>query len=373
VTGDLARRYVLPALEVLEKEKKLPEKFKMIGITRGEDPNFFHMDVMKREDYESLNAHLLEVERGWGESAQRLFYLLVPPEASKSIIEFLGTSSLSKSSQKKLLLEKPFGVDLKSAKALGSHISKYFLDQEIYRVDHYMHKEVSENIIKLRQSNDLFEKELNKDFIKSIDIVASEKIGIERLANFYEKVGALRDYVQSHLLEMASFILMDTPKEKEELPRLRKAALEDLCIVCDINKNDCVKRAQYGGYREEIGNLQSITETFVSVSLCSSAPAWRGVPVRLTTGKALNEKRIEIRINYKNVPALVLTEPPSSTNAYERVLVDAINSDQSMFASIGEVFETWRILDPVQEAWKNSKSDIKIYPRGSTVEEVLKI
>src|ERR1035437_2486585 len=202
ITGDLSRRYLLPAIEAIAKAKKLPEKFEIVGITRQKNFKFFQMDIGDEKDYKKLDSHLRKIEKTFGTPTQRLFYLSVPPGVSKSIIELLGKSGLAKIKNTNLLLEKPFGVDLKNATDLARHVDKYFSPTQVYRIDHYLAKETAQNIIVFREGNSLFKKTWNKDFIESIEIIASEKIGIEGRANFYEQTGALRDFVQSHLLQL---------------------------------------------------------------------------------------------------------------------------------------------------------------------------
>ncbi len=412
ISGDLAKRYLLPAIDAIAKAKMLPEQFEIVGVTRQESSIYFQMNTTDIQDYKKLNEHLKKIEESFREPAQRLFYLSVPPNVSQSIVEFLGESGLSKIGDTKILLEKPFGINLESAISLTKHIDKYFLPTQVYRVDHYMAKETAQNIIIFRGGNSLFKKTWNKDFIESIKIIVSEKIDIEGRVNFYEQTGALRDVVQSHLLQLAALSLMELPNNSEEVPVLREKALKYLNIVCDIEKSECVKRAQYEGYRDEVQNVDSMTETFVSVNLQSSDPRWLGVPIVLTTGKALNERCTVIKILYKKdkenqenqsnellfriqpdpgIEFSIWTKNPGyeyKTNpqvmhflfkeyhedlpdAYEQVLFNAINSDHSLFTGSGEVLETWRIIDMMQKSWERSSEDLIIYKKGSTMEEVV--
>ncbi len=372
ISGDLARRYLLPAIEELKKKKMLPEKFEVVGVSRKADSNHFQMDLEKVEEYEKLNQYLLNIEKNFGSPAQRLFYLVVPAQASRTIIEHIGTSSLKQGHETKILLEKPFGFDLKSATELVAHVKKYFSEEEVYRVDHYMLKDGTQEMLASRQENPTFKNKWNKDFIERIEIVLSEDIGIERRVNFYEQTGALIDIVQNHLLELAALTLMELPANHTDFPKAREKALKELNIVCDITKHECVKRAQYDTYRTEVSNPASMTETFVSVNLQSSDPCWSGVPITLTTGKALNKKFTAINIVLRSDKSLHNLFGKNS-NAYERVLFDAINSNQSFFSSSGEVLETWRILDEIQQTWKKDGNNLVIYKKGSTIDEVQSI
>jgi len=272
-----------------------------------------------------------------------------------------------------------------------------------------MAKETVQNIIVFRDGNSLFKKTWNKDFIEKIEIIVSEELGIEGRVNFYEQAGALRDMIQSHLLQLMALVLMELPQDDklDEVPSLRLEALKHLSIL-DINK-DAV-RGQYEGYTKEVGNSESKVETFVSINLRSDDEKWAGVPLTLTTGKALDTKFTEIRISYKKEKdhesnELFLQLQPKEEiqfnmwakrpgyehrvsphnlsfkykeyygvlpEAYEQVLFNAINSDHSLFTTGGEVLEAWRVLDKLQKLWEKNKDGLIIYKKGSTIEEVLK-
>jgi len=423
VSGDLARRYLLPAIRAIAGAGMMPPQFHIVGVTRQpslkidallektsnteylrEHISLHQMNVLSIDSYKELGKYLEEIEKKFNLPAQRLFYLSVPPQASKSIIEFLGMSGLSKIEETRLLLEKPFGTDLENAKELAKDIDKYFLPLQVYRVDHYLAKETAQNIIVFRDGNSLFKKTWNKDFIESIEITASEEIDIEGRANFYEQTGALRDYVQSHLLQLLALILMRLPEDDnlEKVPGLRLAALKHL-------KVSKAKRGQYEEYKNEVGNPKSQVETFVSITLESSEERWKGVPITLITGKALKNKFTEIRILYKkdkdneSNELLLRLQPQEGIQfnmwakrpgyerrvnphylgfkfeefydvlpeAYEQVLFNAVNSDHTLFTSGDEILETWRILDVLQKKWGKSGDDLIIYKKGSTVDEII--
>jgi glucose-6-phosphate 1-dehydrogenase len=424
ITGDLAKRKLLPAIDQLARANALPEQFRIIGITRQanvelgsltaavSDPAFIHdhtelfeMDLVQAGEYDRLVAHLNQVEKGFGARAQRLFYLSIPPQMSQPIIELMGTSGLSRVDQTKLLLEKPFGVDLPSATELVAHIDRHFSSEQVYRIDHYLAKEMAQNIVVFREENMLFKKTWNRDFIESIHITASEKIGIEGRAGFYEQTGALRDLVQSHLLQLAALTLMDAPQpeDMQRVPARRLAALKQLAVVVDS-----AKRGQYEGYQQEVGNSGSTTETFVALTLESQDSRWSGVPITVLTGKAMKEKKTEIRIVYRRdgereANELILSLQPNERvevrlwakrpgyerqlekrslrfsyeederlpEAYERVLLDAIKSDHSLFATGEEILETWRILDSLQRGWEMAGAEgLVTYQRGSDIAEL---
>ena len=436
ISGDLSQRYILPAVGQIAKADMLPEQFHIVGVTRKNDVSkndllgkvgnsdfvFNHMEVYTMdtevaEEYERLKKHIeelrVQMQGAQARPAEVIFYLSVPPNASMRIIELLGTSGLAAVRSNKLLLEKPFGTNLQSATKLVSHIDTYFLPEQVYRADHYVAKVAVQNIIAFRSGNSLFKRTWNNNFIERIEITASENIGIEGRANFYEQTGALRDMVQSHLMSLAAIVLMDLPKEGEfeTVPKLRYEALKQLCLACDTDTIDsCVTRGQYQGYRDEVGNPTSTTETFVSIKLHSTDPRWTGVPIILSTGKALQEKRSEIKIIYKkdqehesnelrlriqpdpSIEFGMWTKKPSYEyelsseelhfsfqeqfkelpQAYEQVLFSTIASDHRLFTSSDEVLQTWRILESILQVWITSTTDLKIYPQGTSIETIMK-
>lgn len=430
ISGDLSRRKLLPALNQIASAGALPEQYKILGVTRQDNLavnnllqttikstlisdhlELLAMDLTEGADYSRLADRLLAIEKEFGQPAQRLFYLAVPPQISRPIIELLGLSGLSKVENTKLLLEKPFGVDLASAQELVEHINLYFQPHQVYRIDHYLAKETAQNIIVFRQDNSLFKRTWNKDFIEKIEIIATEAIGIEGRSIFYEQTGALRDLVQSHLLQLAALTLMDVPIDRQftDIPQRRLAALKQLHLPTDLPITAIVKRGQYNDYQLEAKNIGSTVETFTSITLESDDPKWQGVPIVLTTGKALDTKFTGIRILYKKDESheaneLILRLQPDEgielclwakqpgydyqieqhplkftfqeyyttlPEAYEQVLFNAINSDYSLFASSEEVLETWKIIDPIQKAWEMSADDLTFYQIGDSANEVL--
>jgi glucose-6-phosphate 1-dehydrogenase len=326
-SGDLSRRYLMPAL----KNLKYPGA--IVPVSRA--------------DYGNLKNLIKGNE-------EKIFHLAIPPEAVFDAIEIIS-NNFGKNNIK-IMLEKPFGNDLKSAQDLVKHIDKYFSEDQIYRVDHYLAKKSLQSVIG---------EEWDKNNIASIEIIASEKIDIEGRVNFYEKTGALKDFVQSHLLEMAAIVLAGS----FEIVR-REEALKNLQIVCDVRKRECVKRGQYEGYRNEVNNPNSTIETFVSINMVSNEPNWRGVSIVLSTGKALNEKLTQIKIKYKDGDEKIFNiehEPET----YERIVKATLSNNHNFFTSSEEVIESWRILDAIQKTWTKSGDDLIIYKKGSTIEEVL--
>jgi glucose-6-phosphate 1-dehydrogenase len=334
-SGDLSKRYLMPAVLNMQKMNYVDA---VVPVSRQDYGNL--KDLIKGEE-------------------KKIFHLAVPPEAVSDAVKIISENfGKDKENKLKIMLEKPFGGDLKSAQGLVENIDKYFSEDQIYRVDHYLAKESLQSVVTEKWS---------RNDIASIEIIASEKIDIEGRVNFYEQTGALKDFVQSHLLEMVAVVLAGSFETAR-----REEALKSLEIVCDVRKRECVKRGQYEGYRSEVNNPNSLTETFVSINMVSSEPAWRGVSIFLSTGKALHEKLTQIKIKYKDNSEKVFNikhEP----DAYERVIKATILGDHNLFISSVEVLESWRILDEIQQAWKKSEDDLVIYPKGSTIEEIINL
>lgn len=427
ITGDLSRRKLMPAIAQMAKAGAMPDAFRVVGITRRdisakevlegiapEDRAFlsdhlemYQMDLALSADYAKLQQYLQELAGHMGGEVQKLFYLSVPPQISKPIVELLGESGIAAEPGTKLLLEKPFGSDLYSAQELVEQTKQHFAEEQIYRIDHYLAKEMAQNLIVFRQGNSLFKRTWNKDFIERIEIVASEKIGIEGRAAFYEQTGAMRDLVQSHLLQLAALTLMTTPgvDKLHDVPKHRLSALQHLHTPDGKPISAYAIRGQYKGYRDEVGLPHSIVETYVDLHLESSDPAWAGVPIRLVTGKSLGEKATQVKITYKKdedhesnqlvirfqpnegVDVYLWTKVPgyewkveqhslhlafkdhfqNLPEAYEQVLVDAIHSNHTLFTSSDEVLESWRIIQPIQQAWEMSGDGLVFYEPGSDI------
>ncbi len=391
ITGDLATRKLLPAINEILKKEILPEHFKIVGISRKknvdvgkllrniedqekirEHLSIFSISSEEDSEYDRLDKYLTEIESNNAEGLQRLFYLAVPPQALLEIVSKLGFSGISKKVETKIMLEKPFGVDLESARGLSKEIGTYFKESQVYRIDHYLAKEMAQNIIVFRNDNSLFKHTWNNNFIEKIEIIASETIGIEGRTKFYEETGAFRDLIVSHLFEFVAITLMDIRDEESNMQKMRLGALKNLHLKSAGNIYEVVKRGQYRKYRDEVGNSESTTETYVNLSLESSDKRWQGVPIRLVTGKCLKEKITQIKIYKKDKTAepseIIFDYLKSGGDAnedYKRILHDAINDNHDLFISNDEVVESWRIVAPIQEAWKKSSDDLFIYEEGS--------
>jgi len=413
ITGDLSKRKLLPALANIIEAGKTDE-LAIIGVSRravsqfevfgdhqlSDTTSLFQMDLDDTDAYVRLKEH---IDASGDE--QVLFYLSVPPESAGGIVENLGKAGLN-TPNNKLLLEKPFGRDSQSAQAMIEQTAVYFNETQIYRIDHYLAKEMAQNIVTFRARNAIFSYLWNSQYIEKIEVVALESLTIEGRAAFYEQTGALRDLVQGHLMQLLALTLLPLHDDLnwDSLPARRQAALDALLPVDPARS----VRAQYDTYREEVGSANSLTETFVSLELRSSDPTWQGVPLFLTTGKALSRKKTEVRVHFKKthdaqsnylifkiqpnegIAIDLVTKKPgydrevehqklsytysSETrlpDAYEQVLVDAMNGHKGLFASSGEVLRAWEVLTPLQQAWQ-SNPDIKTYPVGSDARDIIK-
>lgn len=441
ITGDLAKRKLLPALYHLIRADLLPEGSQIIGVTRQDlsksdvlapldryassrseasakavrrfTRNFhlFKMDMAKSEDYAGLRAALNQHEAKSSVPLQRLYYLSIPPSVFDEVVTFMGRNGLQDSCGKakllpSLLVEKPFGYDHASAERLITSTKRYFKESQIYRIDHYLAKEMAQNILSFRYLNPLFEATWDSRHISSVAITAYESIGIENRAAFYEQTGALRDLIQSHLLQLLTLVATERPSSLQDSGAIHARRLDVLRAIVIPRPDEVAEvaiRGQYEGYQEEVGKPDSTIETYAAVKLFIDTSRWHGVPFILRTGKALRHKttRIDIRFGSgetDNVLSLLLqpdegmyldaqvktpghahqikrmqmdfsyarTFPDiTSPEAYERVLLDAFRQDQSLFASSEEVLAAWRIVDPILHEWSKPGDGPIRYKPGS--------
>jgi glucose-6-phosphate 1-dehydrogenase len=439
ITGDLAQRRLLPALYHLVKDKLLHEHTAIVGVSRKAlspdellakvelcvleadnvcDPvaladfrqrlRMVQLDPNAPDDYDRLRTTLDGIEQAHGMCMNRLFYLSIPPHVYQPIIQNLGEHRLNigcdhKRELSRLLVEKPFGYDLPSAEELIRNTAEHFTEEQVFRIDHYLAKETVQNILVFRKQNPIFMGLWDKTHIRSIEIDMSEQIGIEGRSEFYDSVGALRDVVQNHLLQLLALVTMELPKATDSAT-LHEAKQQ---LLSQVHPADPIKtiRAQYAGYHEAVANPSSTTETYVRVSLTIDNERWQDVPVTITTGKALQNKRTAITMTFgeKDIAAanklvfriqpnegiaveLLVKRPgfdtktevvdmdfsyhgvfsePEHPDAYERVLIDAIRGDHSLFATSEEVLAAWRILQPILTAWQQSSTDLRTYEQHS--------
>ncbi len=379
ITGDLSTRKLLPALSdildsgecdlsIIGVSRRDVEVAELLRTSTGRDDladhfSIFTMDLANADDYLRLKNDV-----ALKDDEQALIYLSVPPSAAADIVEYLGQAGLN-SSNVKLLFEKPFGFDLTSAHDFLDRTAHYYDEAHLYRIDHYAAKDIAQEVVR-RHAND----ETHHHTIESVTIMATEKIGVEGRAGFYEQTGALKDFVQGHLMQLLALVLMDAelPFKADQLASYRLKALSMVQPADPLLST----RAQYDGYSQEVGNLGSTTETFVNVMLQSTDPRWQGVPLELVTGKALDEKRSQIIVRYKEGGEVVIEDGTLPVDgrrldAYERVLIDAINGDKMVFTTGPEVIRAWEIVQPLLSAWENNEPLLQHYPQGSSIDAIL--
>lgn len=379
ITGDLAGRKLLPALDTIIETGNYDD-LSIIGISRREvdkanllkdypalndRTTIFTMDLASVDAYLDLKKHLEA-----NEADSVLFYLSVPPGAATGIVDFIGQAGLT-SPKYRILFEKPFGYDLASAEDFIARTWRYFDESQLYRIDHYMAKEIAAEVLQLRRNAENYHHHWSNESVKSVTIIASEKIGIEGRGQFYEQTGALRDLIQGHLLQLLSIVLISKPG-RLSLPEERLASLQHIMPV-DPAKT---VRGQYKGYQDEAENPGSMVETFVSLELESDDPRWQGVPLRLITGKALDKKVTSIQIEYTDgridtfEEGKVLPVGAKQLDAYERVLLEAIAGNEDIFTTSEEVLRSWEIVAPVQEMWNMSDKTPLLYEPGMSLEKI---
>jgi glucose-6-phosphate 1-dehydrogenase len=442
VDGDLSKRKLLPALYELLEKNLLSQSFRIIGTTRrdtqvddivshiktslhnsGNDIDdktldrlraslqLVKMDIELQGDYAQLENIINQTEASIGRPVSRLFYLAVPPKMVTTIVGHLGNQGLHKAAgtESRLLVEKPFGYDTRSAEELIGQMEKVFTEDVIYRVDHYLAKETVQNILTFRFKNPLFEAVWDKSTVEHIMITASETIGIEGRVNFYENTGALRDLIQSHLLQLLALVAMEKPSDNssQSIHQAKLSLLNDIKPISPEDVAPCSVRGRYETYLQEVSNPDSITETYAALKLNISNQRWQDVPVLLRAGKSMAEKVTEITLIFKpsdpgssdrnaltiriqpneGIVLSLLAKKPSFAqetelvqmnfsyrehfggakhpDAYERVLVDAIKGDKTLFTTDKEVLAAWKIIENVIQSWSKNGDDLETYPNGS--------
>jgi glucose-6-phosphate 1-dehydrogenase len=433
LTGDLARKKLLPALYQLTAQGLLPAATQIVGVTRRDiaaaevlaglrdepayDPavlqrltamvTMLKMDLDDPAGYTRLKQLLDDTEEASGQCSHRLLYLSMPPQVFAPVITRLGQAGLAAgcphgSGHSRLLIEKPFGYDLASAEELVKIIAAQFKEDQIFRIDHYVAKDTAQHILAFRRNHPRFEAVWNHQFITSITVTATETIGAEgRLS--YDGTGALRDVIQNHLLQLLTLVTMALPAA--DSAAASHAVKLDLLKAIPAIAPDQAVRGQYTGYRTEVNQPASITETFAAVHLGINQPRWQGVPVTIQTGKMLDQKVTEVVIQLKaSVAAAVVMRidpaegislsfkpddpglPPELAaaaasfspirhtgrrpDAYERVLSEAIRGDRTLFTTSAETLECWRIINTVVREWTKSDTGLTTYKPGTPVAEL---
>jgi glucose-6-phosphate 1-dehydrogenase len=459
-TGDLARRKLLPAIYNLAHEGALPERFNLIGVSRREqsDDDFrgFARESIKEFSRREADETVLEglLERlcylgfsfddqeaygrlskaldgleGEGHPLNRAFYLSTAPEYFGVITTALKEAGLNyqRESDVRVIIEKPFGTDLESARELQKTVSAAFREQQVYRIDHYLGKETVQNVMAFRFANYMFEPVWNRNFIDHIQITAAEDIGIGSRAGYYDQSGALRDLVQNHMLQLMTLVCMEPPSsfEADKVRDEKVKVLEAITPPTPEEVAESTVRAQYtagvSGGEDAKGYLEeddvpddSQTETYAALRLEVHNWRWAGVPIVLRTGKRLTRKVTEIAVQLKPVPhlafqskgsvgvqpnQLILTMQPNegvslslgakipgstmrirpvnmeflygtafmsqSPEAYERLILDAMRGEATLFTRNDEVDAQWSIIDPILEAWHEGSPSMSTYEAGS--------
>jgi len=464
-SGDLTKRKLFPALYSLAFRRLLPEKFQIVGVARTEESDDEFRDRMKEavqqfsrdefrddvwdaltdgiryiaadfsnhEELDRLAAMMREVDEERGTGGNRVYYLAVPPAAFEVIVREIGTHSRAKG-WTRLIVEKPFGHDLASARHLNAVIHEHFEESEVFRIDHYLGKETVQNMLALRFANGIFEPIWNRQFVDHVQITVAESMGIEARGAYYEQAGAIRDIFQNHLLQLLAITAMEPPIDFTA-DSVRNEKVKVLRAIHTPGPKSVV-RGQYGrgyvegeevrGYREEPGvDPHSMTETYVAAKLYVDNWRWADTPFYVRMGKRLPRRETTIAIEFKRAPhppfeelaaeglrpnvLLVHVQPDEGVSlaigakvpgqgltirtvhmdflyggafrtglpeAYERLILDAMRGDATLFTRIDEVEEQWSLVDAIVAAWARDRPAFPNYPAGTwgppSAEELLK-
>ncbi len=446
VTGDLSRKKLMPAVYDLANRGLLPPGFALVGFARRdwEDEDFAQVvhDAVKQyartpfneevwtqlaqgirfvqgefddaKAFADLKSTIEELDRDRGTMGNHAFYLSIPPKSFPQVTEQLRTSGLAEQQDgqwRRVVIEKPFGSDLATARELNSVVESVFPPDSVFRIDHYLGKETVQNILALRFANQLYEPIWNANYVDHIQITMAEDIGVGGRAGYYDGIGAARDVIQNHLLQLLALTAMEEPVsfEAADLRAEKEKVLSAVRLPADLGKHTA--RGQYSGgwsggekvvgFLDEDGmNPQSITETFAAIRLDIGTRRWAGVPFYLRAGKRLGRRVTEIAVVFKRAPqylfaesqtsalgqnALVIRVQPdegvtirfgskvpgagmqvrdvtmdfgyghafteASPEAYERLILDVLLGDPPLFPRHEEVELSWKILDPIEEYW----------------------
>ena len=460
-SGDLTRRKLIPALYDLAAQRRLPMEFAVVGVSRTElshddfreklrdaleehrsgqvsedvwesfSKSIFYLpgDSKKPETYEELKGFLNHLDDERGTEGNRIYYLSSSPSLFPTIVEHLGEAEMNREedgSYARLVVEKPFGRDLESARKLNADLRRYFEEHQIYRIDHYLGKDTVQNILALRFSNGIFEPIWNQHYVDHVQITVAEDIGVGTRGAFYEEAGALRDIVQNHVMQVLCLTAMEPPVtfDAESVREEKVKVLKAVRPFPEEEVEAYAVRGQYArgwifgeeveGYREEEDvAADSTTETYVALKVFVDNWRWAGVPFYIRAGKRLPKKATEIAIQFRSTPhtpfargeteglepnVLVIRIQPeegislkigakvpgsgfevSSVNmdllygtafleeapdAYERLLLDLMLGDPTLFIRADEAEGAWGILQPVMRAWSEN-GGVPSYPAGT--------
>ena len=449
-TGDLAQRKILPALHQLHAQGAAGRDCVLLGVARDREMTDARYRALAQKavdggesrdeaaawaeravhyhpigagtpgDYAALRARVERLEAAHGLSGNRVFYIALPPSAFPGTVSGLGEAGLNRSAGwTRIVLEKPFGRDLASARALNELVHGYFDEDQVYRIDHYLGKETVQNLLVFRLANAMFETLWNRDHIEAVQITVAEELGVEQRAGYYERAGALRDMVQNHLTQLMTLVAMEVPSAIAA-DAIRAEKIKVLRAVAPIRLENVVY-GQYGrgavggesvpAYHDEPGVASgSTTETFVALKLELDNWRWQGVPFYLRTGKRLARRLTEIEIKFRRAPVwlfrsvgceedvhrntLLLTLQPDEgfsllfeikapgerfrlrqlplrfnyaevfpriPEAYQTLLRDLLEGDQTLFVHADEVETAWSLYTPLLDA----PHDPRPYAAGS--------
>ncbi len=432
-SGSLAKLKLFPSIYQLAAESRLPADYKIIGYGRSQISNedfreFFKKSVIEKtervdlekldellknifyvsgqyneeKDFRKLRSTVEQVEKT--KNRIRIAYFSVPPSAFTEIFQNLAAVNFNSIKAKlRLVIEKPFGYDFKSAKKLAQTLKKHFSQEQIYLLDHYLGKESVTNLLSLRYANSILTTLLNREYVSNIQISALESKDIEGRANYFDNVGILRDMVQSHLLQILAYLTMFMPRE-----RTAEAIHHEKAQVLKSIRVNSLVRGQYIGYNKEV-STDSKTETYAAIKLALKHPLWKGVPIYLRSGKSLVEQwtaivfefkprkaqrddgtlppnRIVIQLQpYEKIEFHLLTKLGGKTfdfhelttgrpiycsgdclNEHGRLLLDVIAGKNDLFLNFEEIFAAWKVIDPLQKlSTKMKKKDLHLYKKGS--------
>jgi glucose-6-phosphate 1-dehydrogenase len=459
-TGDLTNRKLMPALYNLVLDQLLPEHFTVVSVGRRDKTeedykndiydsikkhsrnkiddtiwkklqamiHYYQFDFTNLEGYEELKDYLDQLDKTADTGGNRVFYLAVAPEYFETIVQGLQNSDMAAKSGawSRLIIEKPFGKDLKTARKLNNKILEVFQERDIYRIDHYLGKEMIQNIMVLRFCNSIFESIWNNKFIDNIQISLTEKLGVGTRGGYYEHSGAMRDMIQNHIIQILSLVAMEPPinLKTDSIRTEKQKVLEAMEDITPEFLRDNVVFGQYGsgvidgtpviGYREELNVPKaSGTETFVALKLHINNFRWAGTPFYIRTGKRLGKSSAEIVVQFKDLPNVLyfkdnhIQEPnllvlriqpnvgvffqfntkdfssyngivptqmdtssfkPNQGNtpeAYERLIYDILRGDATLFSRWDEVEAAWTIADQLIEYREQKKHTFPNYDSGS--------